>query len=135
MESSKTLTITRYGPTIAAFLECLYAITNRHNALTIAKDVAQSLIDSVWGRFKSGLTKVNWITIGMALSPRFAAFSMVERALKAASYFNLPDSRAENLSVAALLLQVSKRLIFERKASEPEIDEVSNLAEDPNLGF
>lgn len=62
------------------WLQCFNLFMNmlrKARTFFITNHVATTLIGVVWMRFGSAITSISWMTVGIALSPRFADLSLI----------------------------------------------------------
>ena len=96
LEASLLPSIARCAPNLVGLCKTLHNYSTRHNALTIGRYAANSLIDSIWNRCGSVMTDISWMTLSMALHPRFADFSFIQRACNIAESHKLHSKRDDN---------------------------------------
>lgn len=117
MEASKTPTMSRCLPTLVAMMEVLaqYFLSPAVAMDLPCKELARELIRAVWRRIRDAVLGPSWMTVSMALSPRFADFDFIVRAVDVIKKCEIEPEEEEvtPAKLEDLRDQVAKRLFHE----------------------
>lgn len=79
--------------------EILHEQSIRQDSLTIPLYVAKILTSFIWKRSGSAITNLSWMTVSMAILPRFSDFYFEKRVWKFASFNELFNRSMDELQI------------------------------------